>query len=197
MVEYIANLALLPLHMSVCRTLASEKPDHHLIKQMLGSMCRWELILVVLVEHIVSIVLHYGEFKYPSAIWSQVSRELSVACQLNSLLLTRQQVDSHHGCLRQAEIVEGMVRNVNLDIHPVAREIGYNEYDIAASLAQKGEVETGIKLIRSRIDVHKVEEIALEDGFLPIGNAQYLLVFQRQRLLLLRHVPTVVVAVDE
>ena len=196
-VEYIANLALLPLHMSIGRTLATEEPNHYLIEKMLGSM-RWrELILVVLVEHIISIVLHYGEFKYSSAVWSQVGRELSVALQLNCLLLARQQVSSHHTGLSQAEIVEGMVGYGYLDVHPVAREIGNYKYDIVTGLAQESEVATWIELIGSRIDIHKVEEVTIIDGFLTIGYAQYLLIFQCQSLLLLRHVATVKVAVDE
>ena len=46
-IECVANLTFLSLHMCIGRATAVEHSNHHLVKQMLGRMCRRELILIV------------------------------------------------------------------------------------------------------------------------------------------------------
>ena len=53
MIQVEAHLAFLPFDMGITAALTAEEANHRLVEQVLGGMCRWELLLVVLVEQIV------------------------------------------------------------------------------------------------------------------------------------------------
>ena len=56
-VKIKTHLALLPLYMRIIRPLAAKQPDHCLVQQMLRSMRRRELFLVVLVKNGIHILM--------------------------------------------------------------------------------------------------------------------------------------------
>ena len=58
-----AHLALLALNMCIIRTLTTKQANHHLVEQMLRSMCWRELFFVVIVE---LIVFHLTSYTSPS-----------------------------------------------------------------------------------------------------------------------------------
>ena len=58
LLQVVVDLRFLSFDVSILRPLAAKHPHHHLVEQMLGSMRRTMLILVVLIQHYFAILFH-------------------------------------------------------------------------------------------------------------------------------------------
>ena len=197
MVEDVAYLALLALHMCIARTFATKHSYHHLVQQVLGCMSWREFFLVVLIKQIICSLLHYAEFKDSCAVRSNISREHAILLQCNSLLFACKQVYSLYCCFRNIQEIESMLRNHNLKIHPVGREVCYHHQHLVGCLTQEGIVNTRIEMLRSGVHIHKVEEFAIVYSLLPISDAQYLLILHSQRLSIFGDMATVEITIAQ